>query len=140
MKVFNIPLIEEDFTVYVGSKEYLKWRNEIIEGGFTHAIAISPPESFNSGRQYLGLIWINGYNIEVLFHEVQHFLDELFTIKDIEDEREFKARIAGNVHKQITKWIISKKKKFKWEKGFWKVLIDSLGSVCYNMRITGSVE
>lgn len=111
MKKFNIPLIDYNFFIYSGKKEWPLWIEAIKKDGCSDE-SVNVKEVPDGGRCFGSWIWVSNSNYkELVYHEVQHFLDLLFEHLGCEKEREFKANLAANVIKQVHKWIDKKAKK-----------------------------
>jgi hypothetical protein len=105
MVKITIPLINYSFYIYVGDEEYEKMIKAAKKYGHTVGGASSNRAGWCIG-QY---IWIrNVFDDATLYHEIFHFLDELFKNVGCVDELEFRAYIAEYVYTKSISWLKSR--------------------------------
>lgn len=108
MKKFTIPLLELTLKIYVGKNEWNKWVKESYLSGLKKELLkddenIAPDEDI--GRCYAGAIWVGSINKSLIFHELSHYLDNVYNHVVCNTEDELKAHVFSWVVLNVNKWI-----------------------------------
>lgn len=103
MKTFNIPLIEKTFDIYVGVKEWEKFKHDTVKEGANKYKDLPVPE-MGSGRSWGGWIWMSTLkDRRLIVHELSHLIDD--TMNDLHtDDSEFRAYITMWVIGNVLEW------------------------------------
>lgn len=103
MKTFTIPLIEKTFDIYVGVKEWEKFKQDTIKEGATANIDMPVPPK-GSGKSWGGWIWISDLKERrTIIHELSHLIDD--TMNDLHtNDTEFRAYITMWVIDTVLRW------------------------------------
>ena len=104
MKTFNIPLVDIDFYIYVGEKEWEKFKNDSITNGAEESRKEVYPGK-ESGRAGGSWIWFDSKkDTNTIIHELSHFIDDLLKYLRTNDG-EFRAYLTGWVIDNVLKWV-----------------------------------
>lgn len=104
MKIIKIPLIDKSLWIWVGPEEWERFKAHANKAGYEDEGETVPGKG--SGKTWGSNIWIyDKTNIDTVYHELQHFLDNVFSYIECGEESEFKAYIAGCVHEKLFKWL-----------------------------------
>lgn len=99
MKEFKFPMNIPTLRIFVGLKEW--------EGYKTFAdVDEEEAPGKGEGRTTANTIWVEELEWEILFHEICHYLDFVYFIKDIPTELEYRADIAGMVNSTVVQWVM----------------------------------
>ena len=102
MKKFRIPLIDQELHLYIGPKDWEKFKHDVGKQGVDIEKDMKCP-NVNSGKAWGGWLWVYGLNdVKTLIHELSHFIDDLMNTLGT-DDGEFRAYITGWVTERVLK-------------------------------------
>jgi len=102
MTTFTIPLIGKIFYIYVGKKEWHKYRIDVSKEDSKIDMGEYPGE--DSGRSNGGWIWIdNTKDKNLIYHELSHLIDDVMELINSHD-KEFRAYISAWIYDSVLRW------------------------------------
>lgn len=113
MKQFKIPLIDKQFRIYIGQREWEAFCKYCVFLGMDKNNVEKKAPIGGSGRCWGGAIWVNRIKDRpTLFHELSHFIDDLMGMIDKNQEKgEFRAYLTEWVYEKSLLWFEKEKVK-----------------------------
>jgi hypothetical protein len=117
MKKFTIPILEYNYFVYFGIKEFNKWKTTIktiYKDDIEKCKDIDKIDinDIDGAVDAINHIYIGDTNsVEIIAHEIFHFIKNLEEVLGADGEEEFQAYLMGFVFEQVYKYINKLKRK-----------------------------